>query len=113
MEKFVKENYTEALINRKMRVEVQGGPPDGGAKANTDNEVNLEAKVGLYQHLHDDIGKGTITSIKIDGDNADVQVKGETGLNLTFALKFTPDAPHLMDGFMVQARMGGPEELVH
>jgi hypothetical protein len=107
--KFIKENYTEALINKKMRAQVQGGP-DGATPANTSNETTeLEAKVGLFQRFHDDMGKGTITNIKIDGDNADVQVKGETGLDLTLALKFIPDAPHLIDGLSVQAMMGGPK----
>jgi hypothetical protein len=107
--KFIKENYTEALINKKMRAQVQGGP-DGATPANTSNETTeLETKVGLFQRFHDDLGKGTITNIKIDGDNADVQVKGETGLDLSFALKFTPAAPHLIDGLGVQAMMGGPK----
>jgi hypothetical protein len=106
--KFIKENYTEAWINKKMRAQIQGGP-DGGAQTTTSDELaNLEAKVGLFQRLHDDMGKGTITNLKIDGDNADVQVKGETGLDLTLALKFIPDAPHLIDGLSVQAMMGGP-----
>jgi hypothetical protein len=107
--KFIKENYTEAWINKKMRLQVQGGP-DGGAQTNTtDDAVNLEAKVGLFQRLHDDIGKGTISNLKVDGDNADVQVKGESGLDLALALKFTSDAPHLIDGLSVQAMMGGPK----
>lgn len=108
--KFIKENYTEAWINKKMRLQVQGGP-DGGAPSNNSNETTeLESKVGLFQRFHDDLGKGTITNIKIDGDNADVQVKGETGLDLSFALKFTPAAPHLIDGLGVQAMMGGPKD---
>ncbi len=107
--KFIKENYTEAWINKKMRLQVQGGP-DGGAPANNNNETTeLESKVGLFQRFHDDLGKGTISDIKIDGDNADVQVKRETGLDLSFALKFTPVAPHLIDGLGVQAMMGGPK----
>jgi hypothetical protein len=107
--KFITENCTEAWINKKMRLQVEGGP-DGGAQTNTtDDAVNMEAKVGLFQRLHDDMGKGTITNLKIDGDNADVQVKGETGLNLTLALKFISEAPHLIDGLSVQAMMGGPK----
>jgi hypothetical protein len=107
--KFIKENYTEAWINKKMRLQVQGGP-DGSAPANTSNEATeLESKVGLFQRFHDDLGKGTITNIKIDGDNADVQVKGESGLDLAIALKFIADAPHLIDGLGVQAMMGGPK----
>jgi hypothetical protein len=107
--KFITENCTQAWINKKMRLQVQGGP-DGSAPANTSNEATeLESKVGLFQRFHDDLVKGTITNIKIDGDNADVQVKGETGLDLSFALKFTPAAPHLIDGLGVQAMMGGPK----
>lgn len=108
--KFIKENYTEAWINKKMRAQIQGGP-DAGAQTNTttDEMANLEAKVGLFQRLHDDLGKGTITNLKVDGDNADVQVKGETGLDLSLSLKFIPDAPHLIDGLSVQAMMGGPK----
>jgi hypothetical protein len=107
--KFIKENYTEAWINKKMRLQVQGGP-DGGAPANNSNETTeLESKVGLFQRFHDDLGKGNISNIKIEGDNADVQVKGETGLDLSFALKFTPAAPHLIDGLGVQAMMDGPK----
>ncbi len=107
--KFIKENYTEAWINKKMRLQVQGGP-DGSAPANNSNETTeLESKVGLFQRFHDDLGKGTMSNIKIEGANADVQVKGETGLDLSFALKFTPAAPHLIDGLGVQAMMGGPK----
>jgi hypothetical protein len=148
--KFIKENYTEAWINKKMRLQVQGGP-DGGVPANnsrshlkntsprvrlrfskpnpeskrafeglrltassifemaSNETTELESKVGLFQRFHDDLGKGSITNIKIDGDNADVQVKGETGLDLSFALKFTPASPHLIDGLGVQAMMGGPK----
>ncbi|MCE2994041.1 MAG: hypothetical protein LW863_00495 [Flammeovirgaceae bacterium] len=106
--KFIQENCTEAWINRKMRLQVQGGP-DGAAPAANNETTELESKVGLFQRFHDDLGKGTISNIKIDGDNADVQVKGETGLDLSFALKFTPAAPHLIDGLGVQAMMGGPK----
>jgi hypothetical protein len=107
--KFIKENYTEAWINKKMRAQIQGGP-DGSAQPITNDELtNLEAKVGLFQRLHDDMGKGTITNLKVDGDNAEVQVKGETGLDLTLGLKFIPDAPYLIDGLSVQAMMGGPK----
>lgn len=107
--KFIKENYTETLINKKMRLQVQGGP-DGAAPATAGNDATeLEAKVELFQRFHDDLGKGTITNTKIVGDNADVQVKGETGLDLSFALKFTPAVPHLIDGLGVQAMMGGPK----
>jgi hypothetical protein len=106
--KFIQENCTEAWINRKMRLQVQGGP-DGAAPAANNEGTELETKVGLFQRFHDDLGKGTITKIKLDGDNADVQVKGETGLDLSFALKFTPAAPHLIDGLGVQAMMGGPK----
>jgi hypothetical protein len=106
--KFIQENCTEAWINRKMRLQVQGGP-DGAAPAANNEATELETKVGLFQRFHDDLGKGTITNIKIDGDNADVQVKGETGLDLSFALKFTPAVPHLIDGLGVQAMMGGPK----
>jgi hypothetical protein len=106
--KFIQENCTETWISKKMRLQVQGGP-DGGASTNTrDEATELEEKVGLFQRFHDDLGKGSITSIKINGDNAEVQVKGETGLDLSFTLKFTPAEPYLIDGLGVQAMMGGP-----
>ncbi|MBL7834143.1 MAG: hypothetical protein JNK18_09315 [Cyclobacteriaceae bacterium] len=106
--KFIKENCTETWINKKMRAQIQGGP-DGSAQTATNDELaNLEAKVQLFQRLHDDMGKGTISNLKVDGDNAEVQVKGETGLDLTLGLKFIPNAPYLIDGLSVQAMMGGP-----
>jgi hypothetical protein len=102
--KFIKENYTEQLINKPMRRKVDS--PDGSKATEDKAESNGEAKVKMYGMLHGDIGNGKILSMKRDGDKLTVDVSGDTGSSVTFVLTFLKTEPGLIDGFSVQMMMG-------
>jgi hypothetical protein len=102
--KFIKANYTEALINKKMRLNVQGGP--GGAASETEKTDPVDDKVNMYARLHDDLGEGKIISMKQTGEKLDVEAQGSTGASMNFVLTYQKVEPFLIDGFSVQMVMG-------
>ena len=100
--KFIKENYTKALIDKPMTAKVQGG--DGGSatesKSNT-TEGNIEGKVQMYKMFHNDFGSGKISSLKVIGEKVDMLV--ESGdMKGTITLKFSKEKPYLIDGLGIQ-----------
>src|SRR5688572_26185313 len=56
--KFIQENYTQALIDKPMRVVTS----ENGATASSQSKTpdNLEAKASMFQRIHDDFGKSKI-----------------------------------------------------
>jgi hypothetical protein len=101
--KFIKENYTQALIDKPMRAKVQTSD-DGSDKSSASSSAdNLEAKVGMFERLHSDFGDSKITSLKVIGDNVEMIVLGEMGLKGTFKFKFDPIKPHLISGLGIEA----------
>jgi hypothetical protein len=100
--KFIKENYTQTLIDKPMRAAVQEG--DRGA---TTSEVksadNLEAKVKMYERLHEDFGGAKIVSIKSTAEVLKMVLDNGEGLIGTFQLKFDKNKPYLIDGLGIQA----------
>src|SRR4051812_41775008 len=102
---FIKTNYTEALINKKMRMRVEGGPAAGTAPENEKSDP-LEDKVKMYTRLHDDLGEGKIISMKQTGEKLEVEAQGSTGLSLSFVLTYLKTEPYLIDALQVQMVMG-------
>ncbi len=102
--KFISENYTKELIEKKMGVKTAGQDEDAGSEPK--NEDGLESKVNMYERLHQDMGEGKVSSLKHDGDKLLVNVAGSSGGNFTFTLTFTKDAPRLISGFGVDVTMG-------
>jgi hypothetical protein len=102
--KFIKANYTEALINKKMRLRVEGGPASSASEG--DKSDPLEEKVNMYTRLHDDLGEGKIVSMKQTVEKLQVEAEGSTGVSLSFTLTFQKETPYLIDGFSVQMVMG-------
>lgn len=104
--KFIKENYTQALIDKPMRAQVS---KSNDAETTSDKKEignNLEGKVGMFERLHNDFGGTKISSIKTNGDDLDMQLSGD-GLSGSFSLKFTATQPYLIDGVGVRAEAGG------
>ncbi len=99
--KFIKSNYTEALINKKMRLNVEGGP---GVSENEKSDP-MEEKVNMYARLHDDLGEGKIISMKQTGEKLEVEAQGSTGLSMSFGLTFQKEEPFLIEGMSVQLTM--------
>ena len=103
--KFITENYTQALIERPMKSQVSKS--DGSTTASEKNAFanNLEAKVNMFQRMHDDFGESKITSIKTTGEQLEMVLTGP-GLIGTFNLKFSNTKPYLIDGLGIQAEAG-------
>lgn len=101
---FIKENYTQQLIDKPMRAKIESSDGES-TKTETTPASNLEGKVSIYERLHEDIGKGKIISLKRTDNKLDIEVKGESGAKVTFGLTFLKDTPYLIDGFSVQVMM--------
>src|SRR6185369_12137018 len=89
---FIKENYTQALIDKPMRSQVSKS--SDGETTSDKKEIgnNLEGKVGMFERLHNDFGGTKISSIKMNGDELEIQLSGD-GLSGSFNLKFTTTQP--------------------
>lgn len=100
--KFIKENYTKALINKPMQAKIEGGTSgsDSGTTSST-FDGNIEAKAGMYQMLHNDFGGGTIKSITTSAENLDMRITAD-GMTGTFSLRFSKDSPYLIDGLGIE-----------
>lgn len=101
--KFVKENYSEALINTPMRAQVDGDGPSAAAATQQAPADPLAEKTRIFKMLHSDFGDSKITSIQQSGDRLEMKVKDAGGLTGTFQLTFTKTAPYLIDGLGIEA----------
>lgn len=101
--KFVKENYTPALIDRPMRAKTTttGSSSSASSSQATKNADNIEAKASMFQMLHADFGSSKIISIKPEGEKL-TMVVGSNGTNGTFILKFDKNKPYLIDGLGIE-----------
>jgi len=103
--KFIKENYTQALIDKPMRAQVSKGDNTSTTSEKKDIDSNLDGKINMFQRLHDDFGSNKITSIKPNGDKLEI-VLGSADLSGTFNLKFTATKPYLIEDVRIQAEAG-------
>jgi len=100
--KFIEENYTVELINRKMHQKIEGGAAP--AQTQTADADALTSKVNMFERFHQDLGTGKITSIKQDGDKIKMDVAG--GMQLSFTLGYAKESPHLINSLGVTAEAG-------
>lgn len=103
--KFIKENYTQALIDKPMRAVVQtsdNGSTGTSSESQPKITDNVEAKAGMFQRLHEDFGKSKILSIKSGDGKVEMVVKNEDGLGGTFILKFDKNKPYLIDSLGIE-----------
>ena len=102
--KFIKENYTQALIDKPMQAKIQSA--ENGNTSNTTSETktadNLEAKAGMFQRLHNDFGGSKIISLKPIGEEMEMVLKNDMGMVGTFNLKFDKISPHKIDGLGIE-----------
>jgi len=101
--KFIQENYTQALIDKPMRAKVQTSDNGSDKSSESNSADNLEAKVDMFDRLHNDFGGSKITSLKVTGDNIEMILLGDMGLKGTFQLKFDPTKPFLISGMGISA----------
>ena len=102
--KFVKENYTQALIDKPMQARVQSSEnrSTSTSSSETKSADNLEAKANMYQRLHNDFGNSKILSLKPTGEKMEMVLKNDMGMTGTFNLKFDKKSPYLIDGLGIE-----------
>jgi hypothetical protein len=102
--KFIKENYTQTLIDKPMRQSVQTSEDKGSGastKTQTSTAENLEAKVGMYARLHEDFKTSKITLIKPITDGLEMTAEAPDGMVGVFTLRFDKTS-NLIDGLGIQ-----------
>jgi hypothetical protein len=103
--KFIKENYTQALIDKQQTMKVQSN--DNGTVSTSKEEIKesdkLEAKAKMFARLHEDFGGSKIVSIKPDGNKLEMVLNNGDGLIGTFKLLFDKNKPYLIDGIGIEA----------
>ncbi len=99
--KFIKENYTKALIDKPMRSQIEGGSSAAGSATSQTHEGNIEGKAAMYRMLHNDLGGGKISTLKITGEKVDMVVNGNGAVG-TISFRFSKEKPYLIDGLGVE-----------
>ena len=103
--KFIKENYTQALIDKQQTMKVQSN--DNGnvstSKEEMKEEDKLEAKAKMFARLHEDFGGSQIMSIKSKDENLEMVLHNGEGLIGTFKLRFEKTNPYRIDGIGIEA----------
>lgn len=99
--KFIRENYTEALINKPMKAQVQGGDGSASASPATNESDPVEGKAKMFKMLHNDFGGSKIASINVAAEKLTMVLSGN-GINGTFSLKFDKGKPYLIDGIGIE-----------
>jgi len=102
--KFIKENYTQALIDKAMRSQVSKSD-DAATEEKKEIPSNLDGKVGMFQRLHNEFGGSKIVSIKPNGNKLEM-VLNDADLSGTFNLTFSTSKPYLIDGVGIQVEAG-------
>lgn len=103
--KFIKENYTQVLIDKQQTMKVQSN--ENGNVSTSKNEMKeedkLEAKAKMFARLHEDFGGSKIVSIKSKEENLEMVLNNGEGLIGTFKLRFEKTEPYLIDGIGIEA----------
>jgi hypothetical protein len=103
--KFMRENYTQALLDKPVKMNRQVNDSETGDSQSSKKVDNLEAKAQMYTQLHQDFGGSTIISIKPTGNKVELVLRNPEGLTGTFTLTFQSVKPHLIEALGIQAEM--------
>lgn len=102
--KFVKENYTQTLIDKPMQAKVQSSENGKTSTSTTETKAtdNLEAKAAMFQRLHNDFGSSKLLSLKPTGEKMEMVLKNDMGMMGTFTLKFEKASPYKIEGLGIE-----------
>jgi len=78
---FIKENYTQALIDRQQTMKVQSNENGtvSTSKEEMKEEDKLEAKTKMFARLHEDFGGSKIISIQSKNENLEMVLNNGWG----------------------------------
>jgi hypothetical protein len=104
--KFMRENYTQALIDKPVKMSKQVSDSDGGNdNSKSEGMDNLTAKAQMYTQLHQDFGGSKLVSLKRTDNKIVMVLKNGEGLTGTFNLTFEKNKPYLIEAIGIQAEM--------
>lgn len=104
--KFMKENYTKALLDKPVKMSKQVSDSDGGNEnSKSEGMDNLTAKAQMYTQLHEDFGGSKIVSLKRTENKIDLVLRNDSGLTGTFTMTFEKNKPYQIEGLGIQAEM--------
>jgi hypothetical protein len=102
---FIRENYTQALIDKPMRAQIETKENDATVSSSETKIVdNIEAKAGMFRQLHNDFGNSKIISLMPAGEKLEMIVQNAGGLNAAFILRFNKENPYLIDGLGIEVK---------
>jgi len=102
--KFVKENYSQALIDRPMRQRrEQNEAVDEKVNTATTPEAKIEEKAMMFERLHEDFATSKLDGIKVTGQTCEMTLNAPSGTVAVISLKCSPEKPYLLTGFGVEA----------
>jgi hypothetical protein len=99
--KFMKENYTKALLERPVRAKIAHEGGGNATPAGNENPDPIESKLVMFERLNADFGNSKVVSLRPTGDQVEMIVSNG-GMTGTFRLTFDKAAPHLIDGIAVE-----------
>lgn len=103
--KFISENYSQALIDKPMRAQVnteENGEVITSTSKDSGDGSNVDKKAKMFGQLHDDFGDSIISSLKVEGATAKLILKSPSGALGTITLRFLKSKPYLIDGLGIE-----------
>lgn len=91
---YITQNFTQALIDRPMRAKVVTAENDNTTSSSTTNtNTQIEAKLAMFERLHDDFAKGKISNVNVEGDKVTMTIITDAGMTGVFRLESESNAP--------------------
>ena len=99
---YMKENFTNALIERPMRAQVATTESDGTSNNTTNAETKIDAKVSMFRQLHGDFGKSRLRSVKVSGKKIEMILFSENGMKGIFSFEVEEKSPWRIDSMTIE-----------
>lgn len=103
--KYIQENYSQSLIDKPIRAVRDNGEGAAQNSSPAKDDDALQAKINMFQMLHQDFGNSSILSLKTEAEKAVMVLQNEQGMVGTFTLTFDKLSPYLIAGMGVEAGM--------
>jgi hypothetical protein len=104
--KFMRENYTKALLDKPVKMKKQVSDSDGNNESSSSSAMdNLDAKAQMYVQLHQDFGGSKIISINRIENKIEMKLRNDGGLTGIFSFTFENAKPYQIETIGIQAEM--------
>ena len=103
--KFIRENYSQALIDKPMRAAVNTEENGTVVTSSTEEPAgtdNVDKKAGMSGQLHDNFGDSKISSLKVVAETATMILQSSSDATGTITLRFSKTKPYLIEGLGIE-----------